>query len=190
MRTVLALLVMASPLAAQDVSVTREEGLAAWDRVFAVASHPRCTNCHVGDQDAPMWQGLGYGAGRVHGMNVLADESRIGAESVPCRTCHVTSASKNTVPHAPPHIDNAWRLPPIELDWLDKSSTEVCAQMRDPETNGDSSITELVDHIETSEFVNWGFVPGAGRSVPPGSAADMARDVGIWGMAGMPCADG
>ncbi|MGC1497884.1 MAG: hypothetical protein WA790_18915 [Sulfitobacter sp.] len=187
MRVIFALVFVASPLAAQETSVTREEGLAAWERVFAVASHPRCTNCHVGEQEAPMWEGLGYHAGKVHGMNVLADESRIGAETIPCRTCHVTSAAENIVPHAPPHIDEAWRLPPVELDWLDKSGTEICAQMRNPETNDDNTIAELVEHIETSAFVGWGFVPGGGRSVPPGTTDDLAHDVSIWGAAGTPC---
>ena len=65
-----------------------ETGLAAWDRIYEVAAHPRCTNCHVGRQQEPMWQGLSYGAGRAHGMGVKADDSRIGAESTPCRTCH------------------------------------------------------------------------------------------------------
>ena len=190
MRMLIAVMFIAQPLAAQDVTVTREEGLAAWDRVFAVASHPRCTNCHVGDQGAPMWDGLGYGENRVHGMNVRADESRIGAESVPCRTCHVTSASENTVPHAPPHIDEAWRLPPAELSWLDKTSAEICAQMRNPDANDGHSIAELMDHVKTSEFVNWGFAPGAGRSVPPGSTTQLAQDLDVWGAAGTPCLDG
>ena len=189
MRALFALLIAASPLAAQDTTVTREEGLAAWDRVFEVASHPRCTNCHVGAQDAPMWEGLGYAENAKHGMNIQADASRIGAESVPCRTCHVTSAAANTMPHAPPHIDEAWRLPPVELDWLDKTSAEICAQMRDPETNDGNTVAELVEHIETSAFVNWGFVPGGGRSVPRGTAADLAANVALWGAAGTPCAD-
>ncbi len=188
MRLIFALVFLAPPLVAQETTVTREEGVAAWERVFEVASHPRCTNCHVGDQEAPMWEGLGYRAGKVHGMNVLADESRIGAETIPCRTCHVTSAAENIVPHAPPHIDEAWRLPPVELDWLDKTSAEICAQMRNPETNDDNTIAELVEHIETSAFVGWGFVPGGGRSVPPGTTTDLARDVSIWGAAGTPCA--
>ena len=184
-----AFVLAASPLAAQETTVTHEEGLAAWDRIFAVTSHPRCTNCHVGDQGVPMWEGLAGVAGAKHGMNVQADESRIGAESVPCRTCHVTSAAQNTVPHAPPHIDEAWRLPPIELEWLGKTSAEVCAQMRNPETNDGNTIAELADHIQTSAFVNWGFQPGADRSTPPGTAQDMARDVAVWGAAGTPCAD-
>jgi hypothetical protein len=143
MRVLFALLIAASPLAAQETTVTREEGLSAWNRVFAVASHPRCTNCHVGAQAEPMWEGLGYGEDRVHDMNIKADESRIGAESVPCRTCHITSTSGNTTPHAPPHIDEAWRLPPVELDWLDKTSSEICAQLRNPETNDDNTVDEL-----------------------------------------------
>ncbi len=191
------LMVLAGAAAAQDdvvpdpaipkMTVAREEGLAAWERIFAVASHPRCTNCHVGDQGQPMWAGLGFGEVAVHGMNIRADESRIGAESVPCRTCHVTSAAPNAVPHAPPHIDDAWRLPPVELEWLNKTSAEICAQLRDPQTNDGHDIASLMDHLRTSAFVNWGFEPGAGRAAPQGSGETMARDVGLWGDAGTPC---
>ena len=185
MRYAIALMVLASPLAAQDTA-TRAEGLQAWDQIFAVTSHPRCTNCHVAE-DRPMWEGLGYGAGAVHGMYVRADESRIGAETMPCRTCHVTSDAANIVSHAPPHIDDAWRLPPAELAWLGKSSAEVCVQLRDPETNDGSDISDLIDHVQTSAFVSWGFTPGAGRSAPDGTVADLARELAIWGAAGTPC---
>ena len=109
--SICAALMLAAPATAQD-DPNRVEGLAAWDRIFTVTSHPRCTNCHVGEEGQPMWQALGYGPDAVHGMNVRAGESRIGAESIPCDACHVTSAAANTVPHAPPHIDDAWRLPP------------------------------------------------------------------------------
>ena len=190
MRALFVLLIAASPLAAQDIIATREEGLAAWDRVFAVASHPRCTNCHVGDQGEPMWEGLGYAPDQPHGMNVQSDASRIGAGSIPCSTCHVTSAAHNTVPHAPPHIDDAWRLPPVELAWLDKTSVQICAQLRNPDTNDGNTIAELMDHVRTSEFVNWGFVPGGERSVPPGSTEKLVLDLDVWGAAGTPCVTG
>ena len=68
--------------------VSREDGLAAWDRVYEVASHPRCANCHTGASDRPMWSGPSYGKTRVHGMNIRAGESRIGAEFLLCSTCH------------------------------------------------------------------------------------------------------
>jgi hypothetical protein len=184
MRLALCLCLLAAPVGAQEA---REVGLAAWDRIFAVVSHPRCTNCHVGEEGVPMWQDLGYGEARPHGMGIVADASRIGAENVPCRTCHVTSDRSNTVPHAPPHIPDAWRLPPPELAWLGRPSAQVCDQMRDPATNDGNTMAELVAHLETSPFVAWSFDPGAGRSAPPGSVAEIARDTAAWAAAGSPC---
>ena len=180
---------LAAPAAAQDrpQNAAREEGLAAWERIFTVTSHPRCANCHVGDSGQPMWEGLGYGGQAVHGMNVQAGESRIGAESITCDACHVTSDAANVTPHAPPHIDDAWRLPPVELEWLGKTSAEVCAQLRDPDTNDGHDIASLVDHLRNSAFVAWGFTPGAGRSAPESSLDALIHDVTLWGAAGTPC---
>ena len=175
-----------SPLAAQAQDTGSAEQ--AWARIFAVASHPRCTNCHVGESGRPAWDGLGYGRARPHGMNIVAGDSRIGAETIPCRVCHVTAQNDNAVPHAAPQIDEAWRLPPVELAWRGKSSAQICAQLRDPDTNDGFDIAALVDHVTTSAFVNYGFVPGAGRTGAPGSPAALARDLEIWGAAGMPCA--
>ncbi|MEP4012228.1 MAG: hypothetical protein ABJL92_09435, partial [Sulfitobacter sp.] len=76
--SICAALMLAAPATAQG-DPNRVEGLAAWDRIFTVTSHPRCTNCHVGEEGQPMWQALGYGSEAVHGMNVRAGESRIGA---------------------------------------------------------------------------------------------------------------
>lgn len=182
-----ALLVAGSGADAQSVSVTREEGLAAWERIYAVASHPRCTNCHVGASGVPMWEGLSYGPGAAHGMGIRADASRIGAQSIPCRTCHLTTDSPNSQPHAPPRIAQAWRLPPVELDWLGKDSAALCAQLRDPATNDGNDIAGLVAHLQSSPFVAWGFAPGGGRSFPAGSVAELAEDVALWGRAGTPC---
>jgi hypothetical protein len=63
-------------------SISTEEGLKAWDRAYEVTSHPRCANCHVGPSERQMWSGQVYGKTRVHGMNVMAGESRIGAETI------------------------------------------------------------------------------------------------------------
>ena len=187
MRLLLALLVMGSAAVAEDITINREEGLAAWERIYAVASHPRCSNCHVGEDGVPMWDGLGYGTGVVHGMNIKGDASRIGAESIPCRTCHITAPSKNAVPHAAPMINDAWRLPPVELAWLGKPSDALCAQLRDPERNDGHDVASLVEHLRASPFVAWGFAPGATRQAAPGSVDSLAQDVMIWGAAGLPC---
>lgn len=179
----------AALLALVPVGVAAQDaGSQAWDRIYAVASHPRCTNCHVGDSGRAGWEDLGYKTGQLHGMNVVAGESRIGAETIPCRTCHIGAAGPNNVPHAAPQIDDAWRLPPVELAWRGKTSVEVCEQLRNPDTNDGFDLAELVDHVRTSEFVRYGFEPGAGRTPATGSVEELAQDLLIWGAAGMPCA--
>ncbi len=38
-------------------SISVEEGLDSWAKFYEVASHPRCSNCHVGADNRPMWSG-------------------------------------------------------------------------------------------------------------------------------------
>ncbi|MDF1729383.1 MAG: hypothetical protein P1U53_16705 [Sulfitobacter sp.] len=177
------LLLVGGPVVAQDRAV----GLEAWDRLYEVASHPRCTNCHVGPQEEPMWEGLVYGTGARHGMNILAGDSRIGAETIPCRTCHVTSDRPNSRARAAPQILEAWRLPPVELAWLGASSADLCRQMRDPDRNDGHDIASLIEHVRNSPFVAWSFTPGGGRVPAPGSTESFAADLDLWGAADMPC---
>ena len=169
-------------------SVSVEEGLAAWDRIYRVATHPRCSNCHVGDSDQPMWSGPSYGKARAHGMNIHAGESRIGAETIPCRTCHATNGTGgNDVAHAAPQVDDAWRLPPVEADWFGKSSDEICAQLRDPERNDGRTFLEIADHLGHDVILHWAWTPGGGREPAPFSLQEHTDDVLAWGVAGMPC---
>ncbi len=173
--------------------VSREEGLAAWDRIFAVASHPRCANCHTDENNVPMWSGPSYGKTRPHGMNINAGMSRIGIESMPCTTCHTQSTKPNTIPHAPPHTGHVWMLAPVEFVWFGKDTQTICAQMRDPERNGGRDGAGLVEHIlhdaEIKAFITWGFNPGGGREPAPGTMQDHLNDMVTWTAAGMPCPD-
>lgn len=172
-------------------SVSQEDGLAAWNRIYEVASHPRCANCHTDDQNLPMWSGKEYGKTRVHGMHIDAGESRIGAETLECSTCHAISARPNTVPHAAPHTGLDWQLAPVEFVWFDRDSPTICQQMRDPERNGGRDGEGLIDHIlhdaDVHGFIAWGFEPGAGREPAPGSLQEHLDDVVTWTAAGMPC---
>lgn len=103
-------------------SVSVEQGLAAWSRIYEVANHPRCANCHTGPSDRPMWSGPSYGKPRLHGMNVQAGESRMGAEYLPCATCHSTKDTDwdnaNVVPHAAPRVAMTWPLAQVEAHWF------------------------------------------------------------------------
>ena len=186
-------LLAASPLLAADdlevpQNVSLEEGLAAWDRIYAVASHPRCANCHVGESDRPMWSGPTYGKARPHGMGIRAGESRIGAETIPCRTCHLTNETGgNDQAHGAPQVADAWRLAPVEADWFGRSSDEICGQLRDADLNGGRSFLEIADHLGHDVILHWAWEPGGGREAAPFSLQEHTADVLAWGVAGMPC---
>lgn len=172
-------------------SVTPENGLAAWSRIYEVASHPRCSNCHTGPSDRPMWSGPTYGKTRQHGMNIQAGESRIGAETLNCGTCHTTKdadwINANQTPHAAPRVADNWRLAPVEAHWFGQSSETICAQLRDPNLNGDRDILELAKHLDHDVILHWAWTPGGGREAAPYSLQEHVDDLLAWGAAGAPC---
>ncbi len=171
-------------------SVSVADGLEAWSRIYEVASHPRCSNCHVGESGIPMWSGPSYGKTRPHGMNIAAGESRIGAEFVTCATCHTRSTQGNTVAHAAPRVDMDWQLAPAQADWFGRTSQEICSQLRDPERNGGRTAQDIAEHLDHDLILHWAWDPGGGREPAPYSLQEHIADVMAWGMAGMPCPNG
>jgi hypothetical protein len=172
-------------------SIGKAEGLAAWKRVETVLTHPRCANCHVGPDNIPIWTVTGESKSRPHGMNIHAGDSRIGAETIACSTCHMTSTAPNTLAHAPPHVGLDWQLAPVDFVWYGKSGAEICAQLKDPKRNGGRDAAGLVEHLrhdaEVNGFIPWAWQPGGGRETPPGTFEDHVKDVAMWGAAGQPC---
>lgn len=168
-------------------SVSTEDGLAAWARIYEVTSHPRCSNCHVGADNRPMWSGPSYGTSRPHGMNVNAGESRIGAETLLCSTCHVNNASDNAMAHAAPQVAMDWQLAPVEAEWFGKSSIEICNQLRDPDRNGGRDMMDLAAHLDHDLILHWAWSPGGTREPAPYSLQEHVNDVLAWGVAGFPC---
>lgn len=172
-------------------SVSAGQGLQAWDRIHDVVSHPRCVNCHVDAAAIPLWTIAGSDLTRPHGMNILGGDSRIGAETLPCSTCHVTANAPNVMPHAAPHTGMDWRLAPVEFVWTDRTTAQICAQMRDPDRNGGRDLDGLIEHVthdaEVGGFITWGFNPGAGREPAPGGLQAHLDDIIAWGVAGFPC---
>ncbi len=177
--------VVIAPLAPGSVST--QDGLAAWARIYEVTSHPRCSNCHVGADNRPMWSGPSYGATRPHGMNINAGDSRIGAEYITCDTCHAFRDGENDVPHAAPQVAMTWMLAPVEAEWFGKSSVEICTQLRDPERNGGRDALALASHLDHDLILHWAWKPGGGREPAPYSLQEHVNDVLAWGAAGFPC---
>ena len=196
-RLILAFALAALPaavFAAQDIkidppaSATEAEGLEAWSRIYQVTSHPRCSNCHTGPSDRPMWSGPSYGAEpQVHGMNIRAGASRIGAETLPCATCH--GPQNGPVPHSPPGTEVGWMLAPVEAHWFGQSSRMICEQLRDPERNGGRTLNEVAEHLGHDLILRWAWAPGPGREPAPYSLQEHVDDLLIWGVAGAPCPD-
>lgn len=165
--------------------VDRERGLAEWEKVHAVFAHPRCANCHVEDEH-PRWSGPHYGETRIHAFNVQRgdDGSGFGNVGLRCTTCHFETNSQ--VLHGPPGAEN-WHLAPVEMVWFGKTSAEICAQIKDPERNGDRSLQEVATHVRDDALVAWGWNPGPGRQPAPGSAEETYQAILAWEASGAPC---
>lgn len=182
------LLLLASTAGAQEPSTMAPDpdvGLPLWAEIYEVFSHPRCANCHV-DDDHPRWSGLHYGATRVHGMNVRrgTDGSGFGNVGLRCTACH---GSENTpVLHGPPGAEN-WHLAPAEMAWWEKSSRQVCEQIKDPERNGGRTLAEVAEHVRDDPLVRWGWEPGGGREPAPGSPEETYSKLVAWAQVGAPC---
>jgi hypothetical protein len=172
-------------------SVSRAEGLKAWKRIEAVVTHPRCANCHVDANAIPMWTPAGESKPRVHGMNIHGGASRIGAETIRCSTCHMTSTQPNDPAPAPLRAGIDWQLAPVAFIWFGKSGAEICAQLKDRKRNGGRDAVGLLEHLRhdasLNGFIPRGWEPGAGRTTPPGTFEDHVKDMALWGAAGQPC---
>lgn len=172
-------------------SISVEEGLANWQLFYEVASHPRCANCHVGADNRPMWSGPSYGRTRPHGMNINAGESRIGAETLLCSTCHTDmegmEAVSNDTPHAAPRVAMTWQLAPVEAEWFGKSSAYICEQLKDPARNGERTIREVAVHLDHDLILHWAWEPGGNREPAPHSLQATMDALMKWAAAGTPC---
>ena len=168
--------------------LSRESALSAWEKVYEVFSHPRCVNCHVPEDNRPRWSGPSYGLAEgewlFHGMNVNGGQSRIGVESIPCMTCH--QSANADVPHGPPGAP-VWALAPVEMVWWEKSSQDICEQIKDPARNGGRTLQDVADHVDHDALVHWGWDPGPGREPAPYSVQEIVAALEGWAAAGAPC---
>ncbi len=161
------------------------DGLAAWDKVYEVLSHPRCVNCHVPDDNIPRWSGPSYNADPPHhGMNIVADDTRAKAAGLPCTSCH--SKQNLPFPRGAPGAPG-WQLAPVEMVWWEQTSAQICEQIKDPERNGGRTVEEVAEHVGHDPLVLWGWSPGPGREPAPYTPEEMAASLLAWHGAGAPC---
>src|SRR5689334_5218593 len=103
------------------------DGLAAWQQVYSVLTHPRCINCHT----ATNYPQQGDDRHR-HFANVIRGQLGTGVPALRCITCHQSANADSTgVPGA-----RGWHLAPLSMRWQDTndkilSSSEVCRALTD-----------------------------------------------------------
>lgn len=188
------LLALARPLrrdAAQKTkpaTASKDEGLAAWQQVYSVLTHPRCINCHT----ATNYPQQGDDRHR-HFANVVRGPAGNGVAALRCATCHQEANADSTgVPGA-----HDWHLAPLSMRWQDTndkilSSAEVCSALTDRSKNGHRNGPALLKHHTEEALVLWAFQPGRSidgtmRTLPPLSHQQFVEATRTWVRAGTPC---
>lgn len=153
---------------------------AAFESIMPVLHHPRCMNCHSrGD-----YPRQGDDSHR-HKMEVRRGPHGDGVTAVKCSTCH---QDHNLVGvHMPPGAPD-WHLPSPEMPmiWEGLSDRQLCELMKDPKQNGNRTVEQIVEHMNTP-LVLWGWNPGEGRSPVPMAQGEFEAQVKQWASKGAAC---
>ena len=167
---------------------TRADGLAAWQQVYSVLTHPRCINCHT----ATNYPQQGDDRHR-HFANVVRGPAGKGVPALQCVTCHQeANADSVGVPGA-----HNWYLAPLSMKWQDLndkilSSAEVCRAITNRSKNNNLDGAGLLKHHEEEPLVLWAFQPsrrigGSLRTLPPLTHEQFVEATRQWVEAGTPC---
>ncbi len=160
-----------------DANASRE----AFFEIYKVFTSPRCQNCHPAG-DAPL-QG---DDSHVHTQNVKRGRDGHGVYGMRCDTCHQTTNLPGE--HMPPG-NTKWSLPSPEhkMVFVGRSPAELCRQLKDSKQTGGRSLQQLLEHVSSDDLVGWAWDPGPGRTLPPLSRLDTARQTKIWIEGGAAC---
>src|SRR6476620_10727599 len=102
--------------------MSQRDGLAAWQQMYSVLTHPRCINCHT----ATNYPQQGDDRHR-HFANVIRGPAGKGVPALTCQACHQEANADST--GAPGGHD--WHLAPLSMRWQDADdrtlpSSAVC----------------------------------------------------------------
>lgn len=193
-RYLIAAVLVAGPLWADTVDGLRtpdefdgigneaERSAALFEEMMVVIEHPRCMNCHPVD-NSPR-QGMDMA---VHQPPVTRGAGDFGAPGMRCNTCHgaenfAFDTGEGSIPgHVP------WQLAPVSMGWIGKSAADICAQLKDPERNGDLTLADLHAHNAEDGLVGWGWHPGEGRQPAPGNQEVFGQLTQAWIDTGAAC---
>ncbi|MFZ5963709.1 Isoquinoline 1-oxidoreductase subunit [Thalassococcus sp. BH17M4-6] len=156
--------------------------VAIFEEMLKVIEHPRCLNCHPAG-DSPL-QGDDM---HPHMPPVVRGVADFGAPGMYCTTCHSSENVEFVTGDGSIPGHNPWQLAPVEMAWVGKTGAEICAQLKDPERNGDRDLAEIHEHMAEDGLVGWGWDPGAGRTPAPGTQAAFGELTQSWIDTGAVC---
>jgi hypothetical protein len=173
---------------AKSSAASRAGGLAAWEQVYSVLTHPRCINCHTATEYPQQGDER-----RRHSANVVRGPEGKGVPGLNCASCHQESNADSTgVPGG-----HNWHLAPLSMKWQDLndrplSSAAVCRAITDRSKNHTHDWPGLLKHHEEEALVHWAWNPGrrpdgTTRTPPPMSHHEFVDATRRWVQAGTPC---
>jgi len=141
---------------------------------YKILMSPRCMNCHPAG-DIPL-QG---DDSHLHTQGVKRGVDGKGVYALKCANCH---QPQNTSGLNMPPGNSKWHLPPANMKMVfqGKSPRELAAQLKDPKRNGNKTLDQLIDHVTNDQLVLGGWNPGEGRTLPPMSHSDFAKNFKAW----------
>jgi hypothetical protein len=141
---------------------------------YKVLMSPRCMNCHPSG-DIPL-QG---DDSHLHTQGVKRGIDGKGLYALKCANCHQPQNSLGI--HMPPGNPN-WHLPPANMKMVfqNKTPRELAAQLKDLKRNGNKTLAQLIVHVTSDKLVLGGWDPGDGRTLPPLSHAEFAKNFKAW----------
>ena len=180
----------ASPFA-RAKPVDKAQGLAAWEQVYSVLTHPRCINCHTATEYPQQGDER-----RRHVANIVRGPEGKGVAGLNCAGCHQeTNADSTGVPGG-----HNWHLAPLSMRWQDindrpLSSADVCRALIDRSKNHNLDGPGLLKHNEEEPLVKWAWDPGrrpdgTARTLPPLTHDEFVAATRRWVEAGTPCPTG
>ncbi|WP_428030447.1 Isoquinoline 1-oxidoreductase subunit [Ancylobacter sp.] len=169
---------LAAPSSFAGIADQATRSAALFTELGRVLTSPRCVNCHpAGDRPH---QG---DAARLHQPPVFRGEDGMGLAALRCTVCH--QATNNDLARIPGH--DPWFLAPREMAFEGRTVAQLCAQLKDPKTNGGRTLADLVHHIGDDGLVGWGWAPGVGRTPVPGTQQEAKALAQAWVDTGAAC---
>ncbi|AWF80707.1 hypothetical protein BTJ40_07690 [Microbulbifer sp. A4B17] len=162
--------------ASQQEAANDAPGHQDWETIVEVLLHPRCLNCH--QLEMPL-----INEGSPHVPRVERGPDDMGAGTMRCNNCH--SNTNNPVTGAPGAP--GWKMAPIELNWSQMSSAQICKLLTTPQDNGGRTLTGQLEFISENPLAIWGWHPGDSRqpvNIPHEKVVEAMKN---WIAVGAPC---